>query len=179
MGNEGKVYFCKFSTRSPKDSVAIKNTEEEITIATKLLIKNQSLKVTNGVEALNLLTRSQRIFSDIALYFQYHLKGSHPPLHKFMGYLKTDWSLVGTTSGRLSLILRDWVEGIRPDLEFRCYVYNKKLTAISQYNCYCKFENLQVSFLTQILKNLTNHRIGNMWKRSETRSFAFMMRSKT
>ena len=79
MGNESKVYFCKFSTRSPKDSVAIKNTEEETTIATKLLIKNQSLKVTNGVEALNLLTRSQRIFSDIALYFQYHLKGFPPP----------------------------------------------------------------------------------------------------
>lgn len=32
---------------------------------------------------------------------------------------------------------------MKPDYEFRCYVHDRKLTAISQYHCYCKFDALQ------------------------------------
>ena len=32
---------------------------------------------------------------------------------------------------------------MKPDYEFRCYVHNRTVTAISQYHCYCRFEALQ------------------------------------
>ena len=31
----------------------------------------------NGEEVINLLTKSQRIFSDISMYFQYRVPGPH------------------------------------------------------------------------------------------------------
>ena len=41
MGGEGKAYFCKLSTRSPKDSVAT-DTSEDTTLEQRLLEKVRS-----------------------------------------------------------------------------------------------------------------------------------------
>jgi len=80
------------------------------------------LQVQNGVEVMDLITRSQRIFSDIMNHFQYHTPG--------------------TSTEKFSLILRDWTP-MPQDHEFRCYVKDKRITAISQYQCYIYFESLQ------------------------------------
>ncbi len=41
MGGEGKAYFCKLSTRSPKDSVAT-DTSEDTTLEQRLVEKVRS-----------------------------------------------------------------------------------------------------------------------------------------
>lgn len=43
----------------------------------------------------------------------------------------------------MCLILRDFIDNIPVDHEFRCYASNKKINCISQYQCYCKFPSLQ------------------------------------
>jgi len=119
-----KTYFCKLSTRSPKDSVSmkVKENEEGESLVQKMNNKISSLKVTSGEQVINLITKSQRIFSDISMYFQYRL-----PL---------------STSGQMNLIFREWVD-MPQDHEFRCFVTNHHLNAISQYHCYTKFPSLQ------------------------------------
>ena len=119
-GKEG--YFLKFSTRSPKDAVSIDKEDADLPLPEQIANKIRKLRVRTGIEAVGLLIKSQRIFSDINMFFQYRVKGS--------------------SSGELCLIFRDWVE-CPQDHEFRCYVHNRKLTAISQYHCYSYFEALQ------------------------------------
>jgi hypothetical protein len=118
-----QTYFCKFSTRSPKDSGAGTKGKEETDSAEKRLQQmTDSLRIQSGQEATELLIKSQRIFCDISFHFQHGLEG--------------------TSSGSLALLLREWVD-MRPDYEFRCYVYQGKMTAISQYHCYSQFDSLQ------------------------------------
>ncbi len=112
----------KFSTRSPKDAVSISKEDESLPVEIQIAKKIQKLCIRNGEEALSLLIRSQRIFSDISMYFQYRVPHS--------------------SSGSLNLILRDWVP-CHQDHEFRCFVHNRSLTAISQYHCYSHFASLQ------------------------------------
>jgi len=82
----------------------------------------EKLKVRNGYDVFQLITKSQRIFSDILGYFQYRTEN--------------------TTSMHFNLILRDW-DPMPQDHEFRCYVKGRKILAISQYHCYNFFEALQ------------------------------------
>lgn len=95
----GGKAFVKLSTRSPKD------------------VKRANLDVTNGMDALDLLCRSQRIFNDLGLIEQY--------------------------GGDLSLVVREYDSSINPQLEFRCVVQKGKLRCMSQYNCYEAFDVLQ------------------------------------
>lgn len=44
-----------------------------------------------------------------------------------------------------SLILRCWDPSLRHDWEFRCFVHEGCLTAISQYNHYCVFEQVRLA----------------------------------
>eukprot|EP00026_Physarum_polycephalum_P008888 Phypoly_transcript_08991.p1 GENE.Phypoly_transcript_08991~~Phypoly_transcript_08991.p1 ORF type:complete len:432 (+),score=83.01 Phypoly_transcript_08991:128-1423(+) len=119
-----KTYFCKLSTRSPKDSVSTKVNEgdEGTALLQKMQAKMDSLKVENAEQVINLITRSQRIFSDISMYFQYRVPGS--------------------SSGEMSLIFREWME-MPQDREFRCFATNRTIHAISQYHCYTVFPSLQ------------------------------------
>merc|ERR1712154_260807 len=43
---------------------------------------------------------------------------------------------------KVSIAVRRWDNRLRDDLEWRCFVYDKKLRAISQYNHYCYFPEL-------------------------------------
>jgi hypothetical protein len=43
----------------------------------------------------------------------------------------------------MCLILREWMDKMPQDHEFRCFVHNKRITGISQYHCYYPFEALQ------------------------------------
>eukprot|EP01130_Rhizamoeba_saxonica_P015102 TRINITY_DN6715_c0_g1_i1.p1 TRINITY_DN6715_c0_g1~~TRINITY_DN6715_c0_g1_i1.p1 ORF type:complete len:451 (-),score=69.09 TRINITY_DN6715_c0_g1_i1:17-1339(-) len=123
-GSDGeKIYFCRLSTRSPKDGVSMKKGAPDEPLEERLTNKLNQLQVRNGDDIFSLIVKSQRVFSDIMNYFQYRT--------------------LNTTSGKINLILRDWIEQIPQDHEFRCYVKDRKLIAISQYHCYCKFEALQ------------------------------------
>jgi len=123
----GKRYFVRFSTRSPKDGVssAFLNTEEFklLPVSERLKKKLELLSVTSASEVLALITRSQRIFSDISFYYQYRVPNA--------------------SSAKICLILRDFIPNLPVDHEFRCFVHKRKLTAISQYQCYCTFPAMQ------------------------------------
>lgn len=123
----GKRYFVRFSTRSPKDGVSSSLTKtpefQQLPILERLKKKLEILSVTDAKEVLELITRSQRIFSDISFYYQYRVTNA--------------------SSAKLCLILRDYIPDLPVDHEFRCYAKNRRLTAISQYQCYVKFDALQ------------------------------------
>jgi hypothetical protein len=53
------------------------------------------------------------------------------------------WVSAGSSSGEMCLILREWMDKMPQDHEFRCFVHNKRITGISQYHCYYPFEALQ------------------------------------
>jgi hypothetical protein len=74
----------------------------------------QALKVRNGNEALDLLLNSERVFTDLRRALDFS--------EKF----------------EVKLILREWNDDIKYEYEFRCFVYQNSLNAISQYD-YCFF----------------------------------------
>jgi hypothetical protein len=51
-----------------------------------------------------------------------------------------------------NIIIREWNSLLDPSMEFRCFVYQSNLTAISQYNHYCKFYQLQNDLTIQQIK---------------------------
>ncbi|KAJ5078546.1 cell division cycle protein [Anaeramoeba ignava] len=131
--NFNNASFVKLSTRSPKDAVTTginekmkQEFENELkksdgspnqdTIAF-VNAKRKCLKVTSGAEALELFRRSSRIREDLMRTLEFP----------------------GAFS--LAIIIREWVE-MDASMEFRGFVFNKKLNALSQY-CYLQcFSNL-------------------------------------
>ena len=103
----------------------------------------QCLKVKDELEALNLILSSERVFIDLldALDCQYvadntGINSAGVQLH--------DWNN--------NIIVRQWDCLLDPSMEFRCFVYQSDLTAISQYNHYCKFYPLQNDHVIQRIK---------------------------
>ena len=78
--------------------------------------KTHILIVKNGKDALNLLLTSARNHQDIS-----------------------DWINNG---GKEQIALREWNNELSTDYEFRTFVYNNKITAISQYDHYGIFPHL-------------------------------------
>ena len=78
--------------------------------------KTHILIVKNGKEALNLILTSERNHIDI-----------------------NDWINNG---GKEQIVLREWNNELSLDNEFRVFIYNDKITAISQYDLYGLFPNL-------------------------------------
>jgi gamma-glutamylcyclotransferase (GGCT)/AIG2-like uncharacterized protein YtfP len=74
------------------------------------------LRIQNGEEALNLLLTSERIYIDL---------------------------LDAIRCGEFDqLVVRKWIPELTYDREFRMFVYNKKLTVITQYDHYCCYPYL-------------------------------------
>jgi hypothetical protein len=78
----------------------------------------QAMKVTNGNEALDLLLNSERVFNDLKRAIEFP---------EFFD---------------VKLILREWNDSIVYQKEFRCFVYQNSLTAISQYDPFFFSEEL-------------------------------------
>ena len=132
-GFKGGAAFVKFSSRSPKDATLLtlqtrssalsllqsKEWESSLgyssdssidkVIASVLQGAIDTMKVENGKEALSLLSTSRRIYDDITL------------------------ELDGKTEFDMSIIVREWIP-LPVHFEFRGFVYNQTLTALSQYN---------------------------------------------
>jgi len=128
--------FVRLNTRSPKDAIAI--NAEDFTTAAKGMSKNDqlklffdltldSLRVTNGADAIDLLLSSERIYVDILQAFDASAEGI--PESK-----RCSWDL--------ELCVRKWETNLREDLEFRGFVKNYELIALSQYNTFVSYPNV-------------------------------------
>jgi len=91
-------------------------------------IATKSLRVNDGSEAMELLLTSERVFVDLRLELDF------PKLYK------------------MNVILREWYD-IKYGLQFRGFVYGKKLNALSQYDPYCYFDKLQNDVLQEKIKD--------------------------
>ncbi|CAF1454101.1 unnamed protein product [Didymodactylos carnosus] len=101
------------------------------------------LKVANEFEALNLILTSERIFIDLLRALDCQQVQNNKDINTNNIKLH-DWSN--------NIIIREWNSLLDPSMEFRCFVYQSKLTAISQYNHYCKFYQLQNDLTIQQIK---------------------------
>ena len=133
---KSKGAFIRLSGRSPKDGEPynmqkIKNNYNNNLIKFEKLynlkkdspqlkvlsyLRSNNLKADNSKEALNLLLTSERIHLDLK-----------------------DWINEG---GKEMIALREFGDNLCDDLEFRAFIYNNKLTAITQYDHYIKFEHI-------------------------------------
>jgi len=158
FNSTSKNFFVRLSARSPKDGKPLNtqiinriyqekladlqktHSNEYDTVQGKAnmqLIASyyaqfHSLKVTNEIETLNLILSSERIYYD---------------LNEVL-----DCEKVNHTWNN-HIIVREWNDRLDPSMEFRCFVYQSKLTAISQYNHYCKYYHLQDADTIQRIKS--------------------------
>lgn len=84
--------------------------------------QSSALCVSTGREAMCLLLTSERVYRDL--------------------HLALDCSVSPTDEWNTYLIVREWDDDLRHDLEFRCFVHDNHLCAISQYNHYCVFDSV-------------------------------------
>lgn len=128
--------FVRLSSRSPKDApifdhynieacermkknlyknfMKIDYSKEDVYITQQeyyafAISIHQALKVTNGHEAMDLLCNSERIYVDLLKQIEY------------------------SDEFKCKVLIREWKE-IPYELEFRSFVYNNQLNAISQYD---------------------------------------------
>ncbi|KAF0982944.1 hypothetical protein FDP41_010923 [Naegleria fowleri] len=131
--------FVKLNTRSPKDvpwrehdnsiyqqlvqiemNQLNEKTPNNVYVAF-LKAMNKSMRVRNGKEALELLGRSQRIYEDLQKNTEF-----------------------GEELYDSKIIIREWIDEVieNPQYEFRCFVHENHLNAISQYFSDVKFQEL-------------------------------------
>ncbi|KAL9657809.1 hypothetical protein ABK040_013147 [Willaertia magna] len=140
------IYFIRMSTRSPKDAAYQSEKMKEV-LQRKLNERNyvttkqeylsneeiqnnefisffesqiESLCVESGNEILELLTTSTRVYEDLIIALQYRNNN--------------EWNI--------QIVLRNYILNHDIALEFRGFVYNKKLTALSQYYDALYYEKL-------------------------------------
>ena len=143
--------FIRLSGRSPKDGDPFepkKKYNEYLNNLNKLskelnidkndgnlkvnaVSKTHTLKVNNGKDAMSLLLTSERVHSDMS-----------------------DWLNNG---GKEQIILREFNNNLNYDDEFRAFVYNYKLTAISQYDHYGMYNHIIKE------KDIIEKAINNFW----------------
>ncbi|KAL6071758.1 hypothetical protein QOT17_005928 [Balamuthia mandrillaris] len=125
--------FIRLSSRSPKDSVlssfALKEALSQVLENTKqvdenkdaiawYIAVNQALKIHSAQQGLDtFLLKSYRIYQDV-----------------------TQW-LKHSEEGPLNIVLRKWMF-IHPSMEFRGFVYKRRITGLSQYIDSCFFRTL-------------------------------------
>lgn len=74
------------------------------------------LLARSGADVMSMLLSSERVYSDML-----------------------DWLWFGEPE---QVVLREWERELSVDYEFRCYVKDGRLNAISQYDHYCKYDHL-------------------------------------
>ncbi|CAF2653720.1 unnamed protein product [Rotaria sp. Silwood2] len=102
-----------------------------------------SLKVTDETQALNLILSSERVYYDLIEVLDcQQLKDNK--VANINNIKLHDWNN--------NIIIREWNDLLDPSMEFRCFIYQSNLTAISQYNYYCKYYHLQNDVIVQQIK---------------------------
>ena len=140
---ENAKFFAKMSSRSAKDAPAhsiktkqiykdcltnligenpeIRNSEEKLLnaqIHSLLTAGTLSLQMENARQVIDLFIKSERINQDLTLAIEHKDRFQE------------------------NIVIRKWVT-IDVDMEFRAFVCNNKLNAISQYNYVCHFPRLE------------------------------------
>eukprot|EP01084_Bolivina_argentea_P151279 264077_1 len=182
---DDKGVFIRFSNRSPKDGHKIHKKyddqkEESLTAQQMKQIEEdpnsafiaywkriaKDLMVNNANDAMELILSSERVFKDLLLALS-----AHKWPYKYLSYnqftidtlyendnkeLQLQWNEEQWDICRVSIAIRKWDNRIRDDLEFRCFVYDKQIRGISQYNHYCYFRELgdNAAFVTAIKKKI-------------------------
>jgi hypothetical protein len=129
-----KCAFMRLCGRSPKDGEPLDRTTvlqkyqselDSLTAAglsltgnTKMVAisRTSTLRVRSGRDAMSLLLTSERVYSDML-----------------------DWVRYGEPE---QICLRQWNDDLTLEYEFRVFVYDNKITAISQYDHYTYFPSL-------------------------------------
>ena len=168
--DKDKGVFIRFSNRSPKDGHKVtsssqndyqneENKEEDPNAAFINFCRStaKDLFVDNADDAMALILSSERVFTDLLSALNAHKYPFKYLFHnQLTAYAHADddekenkinddplkWNEEQWDICKVSIAIRKWDNRIRDDLEFRCFVFDKKLRAISQYNHYCYFKEL-------------------------------------
>jgi len=186
--------FLKVAGQSPKDVAlfqsntvmksslqqALRRTESSDSnaqLTAFLASLNAALCVTSGAQAIEYITRSHRIAAALrkklrrCLSYHFGQPGASPSREAggsapVGGWMEGDFHQPGEAP--LQIVVRDF-QSLRVEEEFRCFVYGRQLTAISQYECGLYSPSLQgeegtamqvrlISFMESILPLLRgNH----------------------
>ncbi|CAF0712615.1 unnamed protein product [Brachionus calyciflorus] len=154
INDKNKYVFVKTSSRSAKDSpltfkqfkdlyssyfnslTETENLEENEQIKCLLKAAFECLKVQKASQVIEMFFKSERIYQDMLLAVE--------KKERF----------------KENFIIREFVQ-IDIDMEFRGFVFNGKLTALSQYNylIYSKRLNEQKSQIGELIKNFFNEKV--------------------
>jgi len=147
--------FVRLSSRSPKDGLPVdvsslledyetllqsySSQGYEDSVNTKMIAFTRSmgpsLRSRTGREAMNLIVTSERVYSDILLALDcFDIESKVDSEDEHDGKKEVNWDT--------RIFIRKWDDRVRDDYEFRGFVYQGKLTALSQYNHYCVFPYL-------------------------------------
>ena len=134
--------LCELQIEYPDEYKATKG-KANIQLIACYYAQFHSLKVTDEMQALNLILTSERVHYDLREVLDcQQAKDNHAAnINNRKVY---DWSN--------HIIIRQWNDLLDPSMEFRCFVYQSNLTAISQYNYYCKFYHLQTDGIVREIK---------------------------
>lgn len=106
--------FVKTSMRSPKDAVKVELVQG-MPAHERLRREVEACAVADGAAALEMLVASKRVMSDVSHFRRYRVAGA---------------------SEEFNVVLRRWDVAVAGSVEWRCFVAEGRLTAISQYHCY-------------------------------------------
>jgi len=112
-------FFVKTSMRSPKDAAPVQY-DANAPAHVRLQQEVEACAVTSAGEALELLVASKRVMVDIATFRKYRC----------------------SSELQLNIVLRRWDAEVADNVEWRCFVANGRLTAISQYHCFTTLPEL-------------------------------------
>eukprot|EP01084_Bolivina_argentea_P310986 538239_1 len=160
--------FIRFSYRSPKDGAKmyeinpikllmdgrIKNennsddNEANIQFIEFCKILRNNVMVSDGKDAMSLILSSERIFVDMLSIIR-----AHKFPFKYLFHKQFTKNIVESKEEKenindvfdicdVQIAIRKWNKLILDDMEFRCFVYDKQLKAITQYNQYCYYKHL-------------------------------------
>ena len=102
-----------------------------------------SLRVIDEIQALNLILSSERVYYDLIAVLDCQQVKDNKVVN--INNIKLhDWDN--------NIIIREWNDLLDPSMEFRCFVYQSNLTAISQYDYHCKYYHLQNDVTVQQIK---------------------------
>eukprot|EP00035_Acanthoeca_spectabilis_P023431 m.449351 g.449351 ORF g.449351 m.449351 type:complete len:335 (-) comp19805_c0_seq1:91-1095(-) len=150
-----KGYFVRLASRSPKDAALFSRQEldacaerlaaaepagpgDEAGYEANLRLRAfcelsiQTLRITTGKDAVKLLLSSERVFRDL--------------IEALTARAECNFSQ--------KMVIREWCEQLDQEFEFRAFVYNNTLTALSQYNHMVHFPE-QVKQRETLLQRIT------------------------
>ena len=148
-----KSFICEINSAIQKLNGAVFPKLNFSAPSDALWINTGSLKCFTYTEILLLLKSSDRILFDIE-----HSFDLCPQYHSFHSESESESPFLNTTQlsnnlNEVTLVLRKWVN-INPSSEFRCFIINNQLVAISQRDCTTCYSFLNTSDTQMYIKKV-------------------------